>query len=234
MTLSERRLATRVALAWVLANVLTSAINIATRLVARKEVFIGNAIIAEWAAVVQALAGVVLVIYVSRTAGRFRTGRFVALAAALFVGFEIVRQIVLRAALATSPVRPNTHNLLLRAAIDAQYFFILVTAAVSAALLGRWHERALASAEERAAAEAALAAARVRTLRTQVQPSLIRESLLDIERILETDRDAAEAALLNLSDFLRIALLRARGDEWSGEEEAEYTRLTQLVAGGAA
>lgn len=234
MTLSERWLATRVALAWVVANVLVSSINIATRLATHKDAFILQTAVGEWVPVVQALAGVALVIEASRTEGHFRTGRFVAFAAALFLAFEVVRQIVWRAGAVTAHVRPPKHLVLLKTAIDAQYFFILVTGAAGAALLARWHRRAIESATERAAAEAALAEARLKTLRTQVQPSLIRQSLLDIERALEYDRAAAEAALLNLSDFLRIALLRARGDGWSAEEETEYARLTELVGRGAA
>lgn len=227
MTPSERRLATGVALAWVLATVLVTVIKIVMMLAAHRSVNFVDALVGEWVAVLQALAGVALVMEVFRDAERFRAGRFIAVAVVLYIGLEVVREIVLRA----TGIHPRTP--LLREAIDMQHFFILVVGAGGAAFTARWHERAIASAEQRASAEAALAEARVRMLRTQVQPDLIRKALLDIETVLAVDGRAAEAALLNLSDFLRIALLRARGESWCEEREAEYDRLARVVEEGS-
>ena len=235
MTNTERRLATRVAIAWVLASILSSTIRISMRLLTHKQIYVVSALLVEWSAVLQALAGVVLVIYTWR-AERFRAWRFAAFATAVFAALETVRVVATTTAskAAYGAIDDSKRRVLIGIAVDMQRFFILVAVAVGATLLARWHERSVASAEQRAAAEAALAEARVRHLRTQVQPALIRHSLRDIETLLNTDRAAAEAALLNLSDFLRIALLRARDDVWSSEQQAEYDRLSHLVATGAA
>lgn len=89
----------------------------------------------------------------------------------------------------------------------------------------RFHNR-LKERESRAwMLESRLAQARLQTLKAQLQPHFLFNSLNAVTALLHRDPKQAEATLVALSDLLRLALRRSEAPTGSLEEELEFVRL---------
>ncbi len=237
MTPVERRLATGVVASWMILSICTSALRIAWRISSHKPVYPFGALMIEQEWLVQGLAAAVLAVYTWRNRNqRFRFLWFIAVAFVLFLGSETVNVLLYIPAKrflpsASLPLMPAVVNMFI---VDVTHFFILALGAIAVPLMIHAYRDSLAAEREEASIEARLAETRVHNLRTQLRPALIRSSLQTIEAMLPADPEGAEAALLNLSDFLRLTLLRARRPQLPHSIEAEYVRRAGDVTGTVA
>jgi hypothetical protein len=161
---------------------------------------------------------------------RFAFFRIAAAAIAIWVPFELLSETSYRfAAQLFPPSRRIPSTVWQDVSNDIVHFSIVALGTIAATLIVRAYRLAAAAEHEAAALEAQISDARVRLLRTQVQPALIRESLENIEMLLIAEPRRAESAVYSLSDYLRLALQRARGVEWDESKEALYVRLEREV-----
>ena len=239
MTEFERRLAWRVIASWTLLSVLMSAIRISMRLHAHSPVYVSGTLFFIYQWLIEGVAAAVLAIIAWRL--RHYRHRFVLFAGATMMTFIVSVAIKFLSWLAVRPLlpappRPMTAARVLNSmlTLDMVQFFIVAVGTIAATVMIGAHRDGIAAETEAAQLEAALAEARLRNLRSQVKPALIHQSLAQIEASLPHDPIGAEATLLNLSDFLRLALLRASGHKLPSQMEAEYLRLEREVTSAAA
>lgn len=228
----ERILAGRVMAGWFAVSVLSLAMRIGSRLIQHQWPVARFLLWVElrWLMLI-VFAGCLCVVTWQSASRPHRFARVGAAAAGLFVAFDVPVQIAYRLVIALMPPQrtPPSTMLIQNVSSDLVYFSIVALGTVAVTLVVRAQRMSLAAAHEAAALEAQVADARVRLLRTQVQPALIRESLEHIEALLIEDPLRAEAAVFGLSDFLRVALQRAQGFEWDDAKEAVYARLRDEV-----
>ena len=191
----------------------------------------------QW--LIEGIAAASLAIFAWRM--RHHRHRFILFGGATTVAFlaavavKFVSWLAVRPFLPTGP-RPMAAIRVLNSmlTVDIAQFFILAVGTIAATVMIGAHRDDVAAETEAAQLEAALAEARLRNLRSQVKPALIHQSLAQIEASLPHDPAGAEATLLNLSDFLRLALLRASGHKLPSQMESEYVRLEAEVTQAAA
>jgi hypothetical protein len=227
VTKFERRLAGGVIAAWMLLSICTSAIRIGMRIAAHKFISPAGATFYEWEWLLEGAAAAMFAIYVWRRRGtRFRLARIAGVGMILYLGMEVVNfgsWLLLRRFLPSAP-QPAVEVLNSMLTVDIQHFFIIILGVATVVLMIDAWEKGIAAERDAAELEATLAEARLRNVRNEVQPALIRESLAEIEALLPLATSRAEAELLNLSDTLRAALLRS-----TVRDEAEQRQLTGVA-----
>lgn len=228
----ERLLAGRIMAAWFVVSILSIAVRIGNRMMQNQR---PNARLLMWTEfrwlMMIVFAGILTVVAWRAANGKFRFVRVGLTAAALFVLFEFPVEGVYRLAIELLPRGRTQVSTLVVANVanDLIHFAIVTLATVAATWTVRAYRASLAAEHEAAILEAQVADARVRLLRTQVKPALVRQSLEHIEALLVDDPRRAEAAVYGLSDFLRLALQRAREMEWDDAKEARYLDLQEQV-----
>jgi hypothetical protein len=227
VTKFERRLAGGVIAAWMFLSICTSTIRIGMRMAAHKFISPAGATFYEWEWLLEGTAAAMFAIYVWRQRGsRYRLVRIAGVGMILYLGMEVVNfgsWLLLRRFLPSAP-QPAVEVLNSMLTVDIQHFFIIILGVATVVLMIDAWEKGIAAEQDAAQLEATLAEARLRNVRNEVQPALIRESLAEIEALLPLATSRAEAELLNLSDALRAALLRT-----TVRDEAEQRQLTGVA-----
>jgi hypothetical protein len=232
MTRFERRLAAGIIGSWMLLSICTSVLRIGIRIASHRPVVVPAALLFEWEWLLQGTAAACLAIYVWRTRrGRFRILRYTTAAMNIFlVGETIDFLSFLAVRKYLPPPRSTPYQVAVSMFnVDLTHYFILFLGTIAITLMVDAYQSSVAAQREAADIEARLAEARVSNLRNQVKPALIREALASIESLLPDQPVRAETALLNLSDFLRLALLRTTQPAWPPAMEEEYARLQRDV-----
>jgi signal transduction histidine kinase len=108
----------------------------------------------------------------------------------------------------------------------AKILFLVVAGAI-ATYATAWHERLantyFRESHEREELRVALAQAQLKSLKLQLSPHFLFNTLNSISALITTDAAAAERMLTGLSDFLRLSLHN------SGEQEVPLDREVQLL-----
>ena len=218
--------------AWFLVSILAIAVRIGNRIVQNQW---PNARVLMWTEfrwmMMIVFAGILTVVAWRAANGKFRFVRVGLIAAVLFVLFEIPVEGVYWLAIELIPRgrTPLSTLVVANVANDLIHFAIVTLATVAATWTVRAYRASLSAEHEAAILEAQVADARVRLLRTQVKPALVRQSLEHIETLLISDPHRAETAVYSLSDFLRLALQRAREMDWDDAKESRYLELQEQV-----
>jgi hypothetical protein len=240
MTVFERRVFGGVLGSWMILSLLSTILRVSLRLSSGSPVYLSNMLYFFVPWFIEGVAGGLLAIFAWRR--RNHPHRFVRFAGAAMGAFIVAKLVHFACWLALRPfiygasplsAAPKVLNSIL--SVDLSNFFILAVGSISAVVMIGVHRDGLEVEKEAARLEAALAEARLRNVRNQVKPQLVHQSLARIEQSLPDEPQRAEAELLNLSDFLRIALLRASGSKLPPSMESDYVRLerevTEAVAG---
>ena len=211
MTAFERRLAGGVIASWMSLSILTSAIRIGMRIWQHRPVYALGATFFEFEWLLEGIAAATFAIYVwRRRDSQHRFIKSAGVAMLLYLGkeaFDFGSWLLVREHLpsASQSAKWVLNSML---TIDITHFFIAILGAVPVVLMIDAYEKGIASERDAAQLEATLAEARLRNVRNEVQPELIRQTLAEIEALLPHDAARAEEHLLNLSDTLRAALLK--------------------------
>lgn len=110
--------------------------------------------------------------------------------------------------------------LLMRARLNIPVYWIVVSATTAVLHSRRARERERRSLE----LTASLAQSRLATLRAQLQPHFLFNSLNAISTLVHRDPDAADEMIGNLSDFLRLTLEHSEAQELPLRSELEFVR----------
>ena len=110
--------------------------------------------------------------------------------------------------------------LLMRARLNIPVYWIVVSATTAVLHSRRARERERRSLE----LAASLAQSRLATLRAQLQPHFLFNSLNAISTLVHRDPNAADEMISNLSDFLRLTLEHSESQELPLRNELEFVR----------
>ena len=102
---------------------------------------------------------------------------------------------------------------------NAPLYLFLLMAAAALGLLVVYMQRERDNAVLQATLQAALASARLQTLRLQLNPHFLFNALNSIASLVHSDATKADTAIAALSSFLRASLSVTRGEETTLEEE---------------